>query len=89
MLAMRVSLTARLVSHPSIDFGAGRRSPRRARLGLPMGTTIYHRPRRQLATVTALRSQTSRYSFPAVGRVGRVGSRRQVPPIGLPRAHRG
>ena len=42
MLAMRVSLTARLVSHPSIDFGAGRRSPRRARLGLPMGTTVYH-----------------------------------------------
>jgi hypothetical protein len=89
MLTMRVSLTARLVSHPSIDFGAGRRSAGHARLGLRMGTTVYHRPRRQAVTVTALRPQTSRFSFPAVGRVGRVGARRQVPPLGLPRAYRG
>jgi len=89
MLGMRVSLTARLVSHPSIDFTAGRRGQGRPRLGLSMGSTVYHRPRRQPATVTALRSQTYRFSFPAVGRIGRVGTRRQVPPLGLPRAHRG
>ncbi|MDP9271705.1 MAG: hypothetical protein M3P14_12175 [Chloroflexota bacterium] len=88
---MRVSLTARFVSHPSIDFGAGRHAPGRPRLGLPSGETVYHRPRRlrrTLATVHALRSQTSQFSFPAVGRLGRVRGRRQVSPLGPPRARR-
>jgi len=86
---MRVSLTTRLVSRPSIDFGAGRRSQGRPRLGLSTGTTVYHRAGPRIATVTALRSQTSAFRFPAVSRVGVAGVRRQVPPIGLPRANRG
>ena len=91
MPGMRVSLTARFVSHPVIDFGQLRRSPGRPRLGLPAGETVYHRPRRlrhTLATVEALHSQTSQFSFPAVGGIGRVRGRRQVPPLGLPRARR-
>jgi hypothetical protein len=82
---------ARFVSHPTIDFGTGRRASGRARLGLRAGDTVYHRPRRLrhlLTTIQALRSQTSRFSFPAVGRVGRVRGRRQVPLLGLPRARR-
>jgi len=91
MPAMRVSLTARFVSHPTIDFNARRLAPGRPRMGLPSGETVYHRPRRlrrTLATVEALRSQTSQFSFPAVGGIGRVRGRRQVPPKGLPRARR-
>jgi len=86
--AMRVSLTARLVSRPAIDFGTGRNGRGRARLGLTSGTATYYHHRRQ-PTVTALRSLTSGFRFPAVGRVGLVGTRRSVPPLGLPRAHRG
>ncbi len=91
MPAMRVSLTARYVSHPTINFGTTRLAPGRRRLGLTSGDTVYHRPRRlrhTVPTVTALRAQTSRFSFPAVGRIGRVRARRQVPLLGLPRANR-
>ena len=89
--AMRVSLVARFVSHPVIDFGPGRRSAHRARLGLDRLRTVYHRPRRRLesaATVSALRSQTSRFRFPAVGRATRLPARRPALPFGVPRARR-
>jgi hypothetical protein len=84
---MRVSLVARFISHPTIDFGSGRRSPHRQRLGLPRAQTTYHRPRREVstATVRALRSQTSRFRFPAVGRAARLPARRPALPFGVPR----
>ena len=86
---MRVSLTARFVSHPSIDFGARRAAGRRRRLGLH-GTTVTYHPsaaaRNHAPTITALRSQTSRFRFPSVGSVGRVSPRRALLPLGLPRA---
>ena len=91
MPAMRVSLVARFVSHPSIDFGTGRRSAHRPRLGLSNPRTVYHRPRSavtQVATVRALRSQTSRFRFPAVGRATRLPARRPALPFGVPRARR-
>jgi hypothetical protein len=90
MPGMRVSLVGRLVSHPSIDFGS-RRSVHRSRLGLDRERTVYHRPRRSTAvaaTVSALRSQTSRFRFPAVGRATRLPARRPALPFGLPRARR-
>ncbi|HEX5040635.1 MAG TPA: hypothetical protein VFW95_10920 [Candidatus Limnocylindria bacterium] len=89
---MRVSLMARLVSHPSIDFGSGRRAPYRSRLGLDLPRTIYHRPRRapgSTVSIASLRSQTSRFRFPAVGRATRLPARRPALPYGLPRARRG
>jgi hypothetical protein len=88
---MRVSLTARYVSHPSIDFGLGRAVGSRPRLGLGRSTTIYHRPRAAratLPTVAALRSQTSGFHFPSVGRPGRIRDRRAVPSLGSSRARR-
>ncbi len=91
MPAMRVSLVARFVSHPSIDFGSGRRLAHRPRLGLGMPHTVYHRPRRaamSLASVSALRSQTSRFRFPAVGRAARIPAPRPALPYGLPRVRR-
>jgi hypothetical protein len=91
MPGMRVSVVARLVSHPSIDFGSGHGSVLRSRLGLDRGLTVYHRPRRAIAvaaTVGALRSQTSRFRFPAVGRATRLPARRPALPFGLPRARR-
>jgi hypothetical protein len=90
MPAMRVSLVARFVSHPSIDFGSGRGSAHRSRLGLARTRTVYHRPRTatSIASVKALRSQTSRFRFPAVGRALRVPARRPALPFGLPRARR-
>ena len=91
MPAMRVSLVARFVSHPSIDFGTGRRSAHRPRLGLSIPRTVYHRPRSAVtpvATVRALRSQTSRFRFPAVGRATRLPARRPALPFGVPRARR-
>jgi hypothetical protein len=92
MPAMRVSLVARFVSHPSIDFGSSRRSANRSRLGLDRLRTVYHRPRRSSATmpsVSVLRSHTSRFRFPAVGRATRLPARRPAHPFGLPRARRG
>jgi hypothetical protein len=91
MRSMRVSLVARFVSHPSIDFGTGRRSAHRSRLGLDRSGTVYHLHRRSLAlppTVRALRSQTSGFRFPAVGRANRLPARRPALPFGLPRARR-
>jgi hypothetical protein len=87
---MRVSLVARFVSHPSIDFGTGRRAAHRSRLGLSRSGTVYH-PRRPMGpapTVRALRSQTSGFRFPAVGRANRLPARRPALPFGLPRARR-
>ena len=91
MPAMRVSLVARFVSHPTIDFGARRRSMHLPRLGLPTTRTVYHRPRSATvanATVRALRSQTSQFRFPAVGRAARLPARRPALPFGVPRARR-
>jgi hypothetical protein len=91
MRGMRVSLVARLVSHPSIDFGSGRGRAHRLRLGLDRGRTVYHRPRRTVAvlpTVAALRAETSRFRFPAVGHATRLPARRTALPFGLPRARR-
>lgn len=88
---MRASLVARLVAHPSIDFGADRHSAHRSRLGLVRSQTVYHATRRSaasVATVGALRSQTSRFRFPAVGRATRIPARRPALPFGLPRARR-
>lgn len=92
MPAMRVSLTARFVSHPAIDFGVRRSAARRPHLGLGRVSVTYHRPlaaRRSAPTVVALRSQTSTFRFPSVGRVGRVSDRRALLPLGLPRSRRG
>jgi hypothetical protein len=88
---MRVSLVARFVSHPSIDFGSSRRSGHRSLLGLARQQTVYHRPRRpqpSMVSIKALRSQTSRFRFPAVGRATRLPARRPALPFGLPRARR-
>jgi hypothetical protein len=89
MPAMRVSLVARFVSHPSIDFGTRRASAHRSRLGLDRSRTVYHRPRRRgaaLASVTALRAQTSKFRFPSVARPGAVPVRRAAPRYGTSRA---
>lgn len=91
MPGMRVSLVARLVSHPSIDFGADRRSARLPRLRGQAPRTTYHPARRAGAlvpSVAALRSETSRFRFPAVGRATRLPARRPALPFGLPRARR-
>lgn len=88
---MRVSLVARYVSFPSITFGSGGRAAHRRRLGLTRSATVFHRSRRApppVATVRALRPETSRFRFPAVGRPGRVRTHRRSLPLGLPRAHR-
>jgi hypothetical protein len=91
MPAMRVSLVARFVSHPTIDFGVRRHAANRPRLGLERMRTVYHRPRSAVApaaTVRALRSQTSRFRFPAVGHAARVPSRSPALPHGVPRSRR-
>jgi hypothetical protein len=90
MPGMRVSLVARFVTHPSIDFGDGRRRGHRPRLGLDRPITVYHRPRpgANAPSIAALRSQTSRFRFPAVGRATRLPARRPALPFGLPRARR-
>lgn len=90
MPGMRVSLVARLVSHPSIDFAGRRRSAHQSRLGLDGMRITYHRPRSvsSIASVDALRPLTSRFRFPAVGRANRLPARRQALPFGLPRARR-
>ncbi|HET7686977.1 MAG TPA: hypothetical protein VFM19_11270 [Candidatus Limnocylindria bacterium] len=74
---MRVSVVARFVSHPSIEFGV-RRTPggRGARLGLPRsGTTFHARRRPAAATILLLRPSTSRFRFPSVGRLGLIARR--------------
>lgn len=91
MPAMRVSLVGRFVSHPTIDFGAERRSVQRSRLGLDRLRIVYHRPRRaslSIVGVAALRSGTSRFSFTPMRRAGARPARRSTPPFGLPRARR-
>ena len=91
MPAMRVSLTARYVSHPTIVFGSGRALSRRRQLGLGRTPTIYHRPRTAHLTapiVASLRVPTSRFSFPTVGPAGRIRDRRTALPLGLQRARR-
>ncbi len=91
MRSMRVSLVARYVSHPVMDFGRSRRAGPRSRLGLRRTATVYHRSRRsaqRLPTIGALRSQTSRFRFPSVGRLARIPARRAVSPFGLLRARR-
>lgn len=90
MPGMRVSLLAGLVSHPPFDFAAGR-SARLPRLGVRGGGTTYHHVRRARGTlpgIDALRSETSRFRFPAVGRATRLPARRPALPFGLPRARR-
>jgi hypothetical protein len=88
---MRVSLTARYVTHPSIDFSSRRPAPSRPRLGLGRAAIVYHRPRgarHSEPSVAALRSQTSGFSFPTVGRSGRVLTRRAPLSLGSSRARR-
>jgi len=88
---MRVSLTARFLSHPTIDFGSGRRRAPRLRLGLTRTATTYHRPgasRPALPTVAALRSQTARFRFPSVGGAVRALHRGHALPLGPQRARR-
>lgn len=89
---MRASLTTRFVSHPAIDFGGRRRAARRPQLGLGRTPITYHRPlalRSAGASIAALRTCTSTFRFPSVGRVGRVSVRRSRLPLGLPRTRRG
>jgi hypothetical protein len=91
MPAMRVSLTARYVSRPTIHFASRRGLSRRRQLGLGRTSTVYHRPRpARLAapSVASLRAPTSRFSFPTVGRAGRIRDRRTALPLGLQRARR-
>ncbi len=91
MPRMRVSLTVRFLSHPSIDFGAVRRRVPPARMGLPHPTITYHRPRlnrHTRPTIAALRSGTAQFHFPAVGGAARVLHRRTALPLGLQRARR-
>jgi hypothetical protein len=91
MPVMRVSLLARLVSHPPVDFGPDRRPARLPRLTTRLPRTTYHRAHRAGAgapSVSALRSETSRFRFPAVGRATRLPARRPALPFGLPRARR-
>jgi hypothetical protein len=91
MPGMRVSLTARYVSHPTIDFSRRRASASLPRLGLGGAATVYHRPkaaRHRLPMVAALRSQTSGFTFPSVGRPGRVRARRTTLSLGTSRARR-
>jgi hypothetical protein len=88
---MRVSLTARYVSHPTIDFGHRRVVGPRARLDLGRSATTYHRRRfgrDGLPTVAALRSPTSGFTFRSVGRSGRVLTRRAPLSIGTSRVRR-
>ncbi|MGZ8481757.1 MAG: hypothetical protein ACXWWO_04800 [Candidatus Limnocylindria bacterium] len=87
---MPVILVARFVSHPAVHFGTARRSGHRAWLGLRTVPTVYHRPRRRVApvTISALRTQTSRFRFPAVGRARRLPARRTALPFGLSRGRR-
>jgi hypothetical protein len=88
---MRVSLTARFVSHPAIDFGARRAAGRRQNLGLRGSTLTYHATtlrRHCTPTIAALRVPTSQFRFPSVGSVGRVSPRRALLSLGLPRARR-
>jgi len=88
---MRVSLTARFVSHPAIDFGARRAAGRQRTLGLPTSSLVYHAStfaHHRAPTIAALRSPTSRFRFPSVGSVGRVSPRRALLSLGLPRARR-
>jgi hypothetical protein len=89
---MRVSLTARFLSRPTIDFGATRRPTPRALLGLSRPTTTYHRPQAAThlgATLAALRSHTTGYRFPSVCGSARGLNRRTALPLGLQRARRG
>ncbi len=90
MPGMRVSLTARYVSHPTIDFGTRRPGERRVRLGLRHTGTVFHGPRAAgaCATVAALRPLTSRFSFPSVGQLGRVANRRAALSLGMSRVRR-
>jgi hypothetical protein len=88
---MRLSLMARFVSHPTIDFGASRAHGRRMRLGLNRVPLTYHRSTSRGARtspIAALRPATSQFRFPSVGSVGSVSPRRAILPLGLPRARR-
>jgi hypothetical protein len=91
MRGMRVSQVARYLSFPSITFSSGGRAAHKPRLGLIGPTTVFHGSRRSItpiATVGALRPETSRFRFPAVGRPGRARTHRRPLPQGLPRANR-
>jgi hypothetical protein len=88
---MRASLTARFVSHPAIDFGARRAAGRKRTLGLQTSSLTYHATslaHHHAPTIAALRSPTSRFRFPSMGRVGHVSPRRALLSLGLPRARR-
>jgi len=91
MPGMRVSLTARFLSHPTIDFGPTRVRAPRARLGLDRPSVTYHGSRltgRTQPTVESLRAATARFRFPTMGGSGRAVYRRTALPLGLQRARR-
>lgn len=91
MPAMRVSLTARYVSHPTIDFGSRRLGGRHRRLGLPRSGTVFYRSRATRVappTVTTLRSHTAQFCFPSVGHLGRTRGRRAALSLGSSRVRR-
>ena len=77
---MRVSVVARFVSHPFVRFGVhGRFAGSSRRLGLPRSGTVFHARRgRGPVTVAILRSPTSQFRFPTVGRLG-LHARRTKP----------
>lgn len=88
---MRVSLTARFLSHPAVEFGGARQRAVRPRLGLTRTATTYHRAGARLhatPTVAALRSQTARFRFSTVGGAVRAMNRGQAQPLGPQRARR-
>jgi hypothetical protein len=73
-------------SHPVITFHSDRRHGR-VRLGLARSAVAYLQPHGERSA--DLRSPTSRFSFPVMGRLGQVAVRRSVLQLGLPRARRG
>ncbi|HLE59519.1 MAG TPA: hypothetical protein VJA85_07725 [Candidatus Limnocylindria bacterium] len=74
-------------SHPNVTFHSGRRLASRPWLSLSRPAVAYHSPRAE--RTADLRSPTSRFSFPVMGRLGGVAVRRSVLQPGLPRARRG
>lgn len=91
MPGMRVSLVARFMTHPPIDFGTRRPAVHRHRLGLHRPQTVYHQPRRArhlLPTIGALRAQTHGFRFPSVTRLSGVPVRRTTSLFGPSRARR-
>ncbi len=74
-------------SHPNMTFHSGPRRTGRARLGLARAAVTYHQPRTE--RTAQMRSPSTQFSFPVMGRLGQVAVRRSVLQLGLPRVRRG